>query len=288
MILQNRVFNFLKSRGYTTVAFSTGYSYTDLNTADVYIKTKFPLKDFHIALINTTPIAALESVLGIGYQYDYHRKRISTIFDSLLNEKTQQTPFLVFAHILAPHPPFVFGPMGENINPKRVFSFADGSSFMSLAGASRDEYQKRYIEQLMFITDKVKSIIDHILTNKTHPSVIILQADHGPGSMLDWPRPDNTNFKERLAILNALYFPGDQRDDLYHEISPVNTFTVIFNRYFGTNLSLSPDESFHSTWKLPFEFINVTSDIAVKKTPLNKILATVLMAETLTHSENLV
>ncbi len=264
LIKNNRVFKFLKQHRYTTIAYSTGYSYTELDTADIYIKTKFPLKDFHIALINTTPIPTVEAVLGIYYQYNFHRIRTSSIVDSLLNNMEHETPFFVFAHILSPHPPFVFGQMGEEINPKRVFSLADGSSYMRMAGASRDEYKKRYKDQLIFISGKVKTIIDRILENATQPTVIILQSDHGPGSMLDWPNPDKTDFRERLAILNALYFSGGRLDDLYHEISPVNTFRFIFNRYFGTKFSLFHDESFHSTWSDPFNFLNVTSDISVK------------------------
>ena len=81
-------------------------------------------------------------------------------------------------------------------------------------------------------------MIDKIIANSSQPPIIILQADHGPASMLDQESLDNTNIKERMAILNALYLPGDGDKGLYPSITPVNTFRIIFNHYFGTNYSL--------------------------------------------------
>jgi hypothetical protein len=40
--------------------------------------------------------------------------------------------------------------------------------------------------------------------------------------------------------------PGKGRDDFYPSISPVNTFRVIFNNYFGTNLPLLKDQTYNS------------------------------------------
>jgi hypothetical protein len=43
--------------------------------------------------------------------------------------------------------------------------------------------------------------------------------------------------------LNAIYFPDKNYKDLYSEMSPVNTFRVIFNNYFGQHLPLLKDSS---------------------------------------------
>jgi hypothetical protein len=50
----------------------------------------------------------------------------------------------------------------------------------------------------------------------------------------------------RLAILNAYYLPGVDSDLIYPSISPVNTFRLILNTYFGADLPLLPDESYLS------------------------------------------
>ena len=47
--------------------------------------------------------------------------------------------------------------------------------------------------------------------------------------------------RERHAILNAYYLPGDGSKKLYPSISPVNTFRVVFSHYFGADLDLLPD-----------------------------------------------
>ena len=50
--------------------------------------------------------------------------------------------------------------------------------------------------------------------------------------------------KLNLPILNAYHLPGDGIEALYPNISPVNTFRVIFNEYFGFNLPLLEDQSY--------------------------------------------
>ena len=84
---------------------------------------------------------------------------------------------------------------------------------------------------------------------------------------LDWENPENTYFKERLAILNAVHLPGGDSTGLYDEMTPVNTFRLIFNRYFGTELELLEDESYFSLWDRPYEFIDVTEDVRSGEPP---------------------
>ncbi len=70
------------------------------------------------------------------------------------------------------------------------------------------------------------------LEKSTTPPIIIIQGDHG-----FWT---GTN----LPILNAYYLPGDAADALYPTISPVNSFRLIFDHYFGTDLGLLEDASY--------------------------------------------
>lgn len=118
-----------------------------------------------------------------------------------------------------------------------------------------------YRDELLFINSKVREAVEAILSEASRPAIIILQADHGPASMLDWETAENTNLKERFAILNAYYLPNRDRVQLYDSITPVNTFRVIFNRYFGTDLELLEDESYSSTYDRPWAFTNVTEQI---------------------------
>lgn len=60
--------------------------------------------------------------------------------------------------------------------------------------------------------------------------------------------------KERTSILNAYYLPYGGDKTLYDSITPVNTFKIIFNTYFNTNLELVKDSIFHSTYEQPYKF----------------------------------
>ena len=72
--------------------------------------------------------------------------------------------------------------------------------------------------------------------------MIILQGDHGA---LQQHIPEKRIFG-RMGILNAYYFPGKQNQGLYETISPVNSFRLLFNLYFGTEYPILKDEGWFS------------------------------------------
>lgn len=259
------VSSFLRERGYVLAAFSSGYSGTEVRSADIYLSPPRVLTEFDNVLINTTPIPDIESRL-IGsrffprlwsrWQYDSHRRRIRYIFQRLGRMTEIARPMFVFAHIVAPHPPFVFGAHEEPTEPEATFGFGDGSHLRM----QRSKYAAKYRAQVAFINEKMRQTIDRIISSSPEPPVVIIQADHGPGSMLDWEKPGATNFKERMSILNAYYLPDNADKKLYPEISPVNTFRMVFNHCFGTSYRLLKDESYFSTWTRPYKFIKVTTE----------------------------
>ena len=66
---------------------------------------------------------------------------------------------------------------------------------------------------------------------------------------------------ERMSILNAYFFPGRSYQELYPEITPVNTFRVVLNTFFGADLELLPDKNYFSTWSEPYQFVDVTGAV---------------------------
>jgi hypothetical protein len=60
-----------------------------------------------------------------------------------------------------------------------------------------------------------------------------------------------------MKILNAYYLPEGGGQEIYPEISPVNTFRVVFNRYFGGDLPLLEDRSYFSPVEHIFRFEEV-------------------------------
>ncbi len=64
------------------------------------------------------------------------------------------------------------------------------------------------------------------------PPIIIIQGDHGFWSGVNLP------------ILNAYHLPGEAAELLYPTISPINTFRLIFDNYFGADMGRKADISF--------------------------------------------
>jgi len=51
--------------------------------------------------------------------------------------------------------------------------------------------------------------------------------------------------KTKFSILNSFYFSDKDYSQLYNSISPVNSFRVIFNKYFNTNLPILEDKRYY-------------------------------------------
>ena len=261
MIEQSRLIRVIKRFGYRSVGLVPGVNELELIHFDITILNRFELGEFNNALLETTPISmVLNKYTKLYNPFQNHRKRVLYSFDHM--DKISETidgPVFIYAHILIPHPPFVFGPNGEEVPNSRTFSQSlwDGNYFIE-AGGSREEYVKKYRDQILYTTKKIQETLDRIIRKAAKPTVIILQADHGPGSMLDLKNPEKTNFKERFAILNAYYFSDRPAGRfLYDSISPVNSFRVLLNVYFKAGFKLLNDKSFFSTWKEPYRFIPV-------------------------------
>ena len=82
----------------------------------------------------------------------------------------------------------------------------------------------------------VLGLVDKIISESETSPVIIIQGDHG----IPWTAGQKAQFE----IFSAYFIAGRQVPELYHEISPVNNFRVLFNDQFGTNYDLLMDESY--------------------------------------------
>jgi hypothetical protein len=60
-----------------------------------------------------------------------------------------------------------------------------------------------------------------------------------------------------MRILNAYYLPRGGNEVLYPDVSPVNTFRLIFNRYFDAGLPLLDDLSYYSAMSSPYNYIPI-------------------------------
>ena len=259
LISENKVTQMLKSQKYTIINFASTWEETNesfkadiIYKGDEYYKIlnkNITINEANIIFLKTTLLSPLiNKVWG-----DIYRERIQFTLQKLPTIPYMQGNKFVMAHIIAPHPPYVFTVNGDPIQ-KTEFTFSDEGP----------EQRDKYLGQLIFISHQILKILKEIITNSTTPPIIILQSDHGPASIFGRPEDWLKNYseeglKERSGILYAIYFPDRNYQQLYNSITPVNTFRIIFNKYFGENLELLPDKTFYTSYEKIYKFKDVTN-----------------------------
>ncbi len=229
----------LEQAGYQTVAFATGFLATELTDADYFLgpqRSFGQLNEFEYLLMETTFARLLQDGNRFGMQSagsELFRERTLFTLDKMDKLSYIQGPKFVFVHIIAPHPPYVFGPTGGPVEPAEVGT------------TKTEEGAGQYRDQAIYISSRMMEIVPQIIANSTTPPIIIIQGDHGP-TVASSPRA-------RMSNLSAFFLPGVE-SQVYATITPVNIFRVIFNTYFGQNLELLDDISLYSDYTDPFNF----------------------------------
>lgn len=241
LISHNRVRSTLEQAGYKTVAFQTGFDWTDWRNADLYLSVDTQpldltwLSGFEVLFLETTVARlaldaryALASNRQVAPQFRFgaHVELQRSLLDQLPRVPSIDGPTFAFAHVLIPHVPYVFAPDGQLLTDPGYFS-AEGY------GAVSEDYLRRgYSYAVEFIDRRMIAIVSALIQNSDPPPVIIIQGDHG------------LRGESKLSILNAYFFPPGARDRLYLTISPVNSFRILLSELFGADLDPLPDRSY--------------------------------------------
>ncbi|MFA6253380.1 MAG: sulfatase-like hydrolase/transferase [Patescibacteria group bacterium] len=259
LISDNTVNDFFKAKGYTFVSLPSTWVGTYKNIkSDIYLANNLRQNDFEALLVKKTPLFLFSS----GAQVKDIAIYIETFLDKIPEIASIEAPTFSYIHILSPHPPFIFESNGQVADiATTCLDGTDGSYYFDVCPGGVEKYQKQYVSQLSYLNKRFENIINKILTTSKTPPIIILQSDHGPGSMLDWDSLKNSNTVERMSILNAYYVPVETKKMLYPSITPVNTFRVLFNSVFGANFEILEDKNYFATWGRPYDFVDVTSQV---------------------------
>ncbi len=242
LIRNSRLRALLEGLGYQTVAFSTGYPWSEISDADTFLRPELQwndLTEFEVLLLRTTLVHAAPEVGWFNFnEEEYTRQWERSLFalSALPSLPEAEGPRFVFVHLLEPHPPFVFDADGN---------FIDAARFINAQGKYTPEsYARGYVGEVQFINREIQRTVQALIENSEVPPVVIIQGDHGP-----WYQPPETV----LTILNAYYLPG-HTDALYPSISPVNSFRVVLNEYFGADLPLLEDVNYNSPDREPYNY----------------------------------
>ena len=259
LIADNAAFRAFRSQGYRIVSFASGFGPTEpARLVDRRLGPKIRLAPFEALLVDQTPFGLAGTPLN---PHAMHRSRIKAIFDHLPELADDPAPTFCLAHVLSPHPPFVFGSRGEDVSSlEGEYSLSDAEGWRDARGHGGVEgYVARYRGQIEYVTRQVESAVDQILAASSEPPIILIQGDHGPGGHFESMSPQPNDLAERLGILNAWLIPGlDAASVIDEAITPVNTFRVVFDHLFRAGLGRLPDRSFYSPYDAPYRLTEVT------------------------------
>jgi len=228
---------FLKSKGYRLYHMGSWWEVAASNPyADINI-TRQGMGELPGVLWSGTMLYPVLAYLGYGFRNE-HRDRVLWKLDRLKQVAREPGPKFVFAIFVLPHQPYVFN--------------RDGS-YPDRFQLNRQTTAESYVNQLVFTNTHILALVDTILAVSKTPSIIVLQSDEGPRANDCFePRDELTNTRARFRVLNALCLPGVDSSWFYSSMSPVNTWRLIFDRYFGTRFGLLEDRSFemdYRNWK---------------------------------------
>lgn len=157
----------------------------------------------------------------VRLEYYEHYLQTKYILEKLPETLELKSPKFVFVHLLVPHIPHVFTPAGD---------------FRYPADPSRNGYR----DNAIFIDETILPVLKKLIARSGKPPVILLMGDHGP------PATNFTSPETRMKNLEAYFVDTDAESKLYASITPVNSFRVILDEYFGSDYPLLDDVSYYA------------------------------------------
>jgi len=250
----------LKQNGYTYNQVSSWWDFTRLRVkADNNYAKSFRLNvlSAHFYLSDLQRDILHKSILspwlkkGVGrniLKYDLDRNprenfdaQVSSL-KSIASRADKSQPNFTFAHILAPHPPYVFNRDGSS------------PSYDNEANDNGVPEKTKYTNELTYVNKRMKDLITHIRSSSPN-AVVFVQADEGPypaqfrGKMTPAHYYDPADLslddmRQKFGILASYYMPDASQEDINEINASVNVFPFILNRYLGYDLPLLPDCQF--------------------------------------------
>jgi hypothetical protein len=245
-LTDHEVGRFLTGHGYRYVHIASNFTWTATSPYATVTKRLDQASDLEVALVDSTLAPSIGALLSSGEVSELRQRQYDWVrfgLDALEDARSEAGPKFVFAHLLLPHPPYVFA--------------ADGRLIPDAEHESRTTAEA-YEAQLRYANDRLRGIIEPLVTlPEAERPIIVVAADEGPyparyevdrdrGSAVegfDWSTATDEEIAIKFGILNAFYLPGAPDDLVYPTITPVNTFRLLLSQYFGADLPLLPDRT---------------------------------------------
>jgi hypothetical protein len=256
----NEVGRLLKEKGYTYINMGSWWWLTQkFNDADYNFNSKGLVNDeFTVRFLETTLFSEISNyILPEKYKLNFRNEQKNIALyqvEKLKGIVKMDSPKFVFVHLLIPHNPYVFDKDCNYVNEKIT---------------KNQKEMKNYLDQLQCTNKFLKEMINNILDNSKKEPIIVLQSDEGPHPIKSplpkdnyWRAADTIALEEKFKVLNILYLPGIDYTTLSNDLSPINTFILIFNSYLGENFEYLPAKTylFEDQGHI-FDFRDITSQL---------------------------
>jgi hypothetical protein len=159
---------------------------------------------------------------------DESKYRLQLLDDGLKAANTafqKGTPSMFMYHWMFTHEPFIYN--------------ADGSIDTTVGFGM---YPEKYVPSINYANKQLTWFIDSLKASAGNREiVIILQGDHG----YKFEERDPLFDREGCSILYAIYCSDGRYAGWSNSLNSVNTFRLLFNKYFHTNLPTLENRSFN-------------------------------------------
>jgi hypothetical protein len=254
LVRHNRAVPFLKSQGYHYALFPTlGWEATRHDTrADMEFHPRhgwdFAREVGRSGLRGVLYKTSLLKFVNLGSDR-LRRDHVTRTLAGIAQVPRMPGPVFTFAHVMSPHPPYVFD------RECRPAYWKGGGGRPELEAAA-------YVGQIQCLDRMVLDLVTTVLRTSELPPVILLQGDHGSKTLLPYKDrgPENITLaagKERLGAFGAYYLP-DQGSELFGDsVTVVNVLGNVLRFYLGADVPREPDDMYLSVHRAPFAFKHV-------------------------------
>jgi hypothetical protein len=235
-----RLLDDLRSHGYELIASPSPYGPAALSTADV-VMAHGSINHFDQRIISRTFLGDLLSFVSPGLVEGWLQDATLAPVEDVeaVAADDPSGPHFMLAHVLSPHPPFLFDADGDV--PEVQACYAAGCSLWTtereVLGISEAEYRDLLRDQVEFVNRRLIEMVDRIAADDP-TGVVVLFGDHGirfdAGVSVEYFR----NFFASRTPGHEGLFPPD--------VSPVNVLVGIENAYLGTTF---PNRDFEA-WEI--------------------------------------
>jgi hypothetical protein len=162
---------------------------------------------------------------GFRKEYEYRLSLVQEELDAAKKAVNDTKPSFFMFHYMLTHEPFLYRHDGS----------LDTAAHFGMA-------PEKYVASINYANNILTKLVDSIKTIYSGKDlVIILQGDHG----YKYDEKDSLFDQEGCSILYSVYCSDHRYPAWSNTFNSVNTFRVLFNKYFHTNLPLLENLSYN-------------------------------------------